>query len=323
MSDWLPFFEPKTHQMRHINVLLLLIALGFLIVSTIQCKTEDDLNPPVIRLIMEPGCVHDGDTLEIGKAIRFRVEVIGTDISITNFSVKKVFNGTIKTVLDSGMNSRGFVKDFTFYQGVEECVEWRLSVMDRNRKEASVSIILFKDPDSQFGGILEFQDIVLGYQDNDVIGHFFLPDLKKVMFGDSAAMFQDKVDMLAYFNYSADNGNLLPSPTFSSPGEEISCSGDLYSVYYPFLCNWNIRNYTKYDIRAVNGVTKELFHNAHNDSLLIVSYDDVWGKKKYKWAYDGIFIPFLTAAGKKGIIHVIKADTIQSGQIRFSVKMQI
>jgi hypothetical protein len=73
----------------------------------------------------------------------------------------------------------------------------------------------------------------------------------------------------------------------------------------------------------VNGVTKEAFDNAHNDSLLIVSYDDVWGKKKYKWAMPGLFIPFQTAAGKKGIVHVIEADTVPEGSILFALKIQL
>lgn len=309
--------------MRNSNGFLSLIILCLLAVSTIRCKTEDDQKPPTIRLIAESDCVQDGDTLAIGNAIRFRVEAIGTDASITNFTVKKVYDGTVKTVLDSGLNSSGFVKSFIFYQGIEESVVWQLTVMDRNRKEASVSLLIIKDPNSQFGGIVEFPNLRLGYQENTSFGSFFLPALQKIMFGDSAALFQDKVDMLVYFNFRDDNGVLLPSPTFSSPGEETSCTGELYTDYFPFLCNWSIRNYTKYDIRAVNGITSELFNKAHNDSLLIVSYDDVWGKKKYKWANPGTFIPFQTAAGKKGIINVIEADTTETGSILCSIKMQL
>ena len=180
-----------------------------------------------------------------------------------------------------------------------------------------------KDPNSQFGGILEFSNIKLGYQDNTQFGHFFLPKLAKVYFGDSAALFQDKVDIAVYFNYREDFGQLKPSPTFSSPGEEISATGEMYDLYYPFLKNWNVRNYTKYDIRALNGITSELYNNAHNDSLLIVSYDDVWGKRKYKWAVAGTFIPFQTADGKKGIIRVDNADFSEQGTITFSMKIQM
>ncbi|MFH2094881.1 MAG: hypothetical protein ABIJ16_04200, partial [Bacteroidota bacterium] len=158
---------------------------------------------------------------------------------------------------------------------------------------------------------------------NTVHPHFFCASGGRTFSSDSAAQNQSLVDVLAYFKYSADNGIDLPSPTFSSPGEDINGIGELYDLFYPELTGWTTRNYTKYDIRSDNGVSLTEFNDAHNDSLLIVSYDDVWGKKKYKWAMDGTIIPFQTAAGKKGLIYVIHADTVETGVITFSMKVQM
>lgn len=287
------------------------------------CKDDPEARPPTISLIFESWCNPDGDTLAIGQPVRFRVQAEGLDANLTNFTVKKLYDGNTKTVLDSGLNSAGFVTNLKYYQSVEEEVVWQFAVMDRDRNEASVSLKIYKDPNSQFGGIYEFSNIRMGYQLNNTYGHYFLPLLNQVYFADSAGLYQDKVDFLTYFNYKDDNGIMMPSPTFSSPGEEPTATGELYDLYYPYLVNWTTRNYTKYDIRAVNGVTAELFDNAHNDSLLIVSYDDVWGKKKYKWATGGKFIPFQTATGKKGIIRVHQADLDTTGSILFSLKMQM
>ncbi len=309
--------------MKKFSDLLICILLLLIAISGFHCKDANNITTPSIKLIIDEGFTKNGDTLEIGRPLKFRVEVIGEDANITNFTIKKHFQGGIKTVLDSGLNSTGFVKDFTFYQSVEDRVEWVLGVMDRNRKEASVSLVIYKDPLSKFGGILEYYNIQLGYQDNIQTGNFFLPSAGKIYFSDSAALFQDLVDVLVYFNYSDDQGILKPSPTFSSPGEEPNCSGLLYTTYYPTLCNWQTRNYTKWDIRAINGVTQASWEQVHNDSLLIVSYDNVWGKKKYKWAAPGTFIPFQTAAGKTGIIKVEKADTVSTGSITFSMKIQL
>lgn len=288
-----------------------------------NCKPDPEQKPPTISLIFDNGFTSNGDTLEIGKPLRFKVKVEGIDANITNFTIKKLYSGTTKTVLDSGLNSSGFTTSLTFYQGVEDRVEWQFSVMDRDRYEAKTSIVLYKDPNSQFGGIYEYENIRLGYQTNSTYGHFFLPSMNQVFFEDTASMNQSAVDVLVYFNYSEDNGILLPSPTFSSPGEDANCVGLLYDEYYPFICAWSTKNYTKWDIRADNGVTEQLYSNAHNDSLLIVSYDDVWGKKKYKWAVAGTIIPFQTAAGKKGIVKVNDADTIDGGSINFSMKIQM
>jgi hypothetical protein len=96
----------------------------------------------------------------------------------------------------------------------------------------------------------------------------------------------------------------------------------LYAIFYPELTGWTTLNYTKWDISAENGINQEKFANAHHDSLLIVSYNDVWGKKKYKWAMPGLFIPFQTSGGKKGIVKVLQADTVETGSIEFAMKIQ-
>jgi hypothetical protein len=298
-------------------------SIALLSLILIQCKKDSEPLPPQISLIFEAGCTNDGDVVAVGKPIKFKVQVTGTDANITNFTIKKTYSGITKTVLDEGMNTEGFTRELTFYQSIEEQVVWTLAVMDRNRTEASVSITVNKDPNSLFGGIYEFPSIIMGYQSCTSYGHFFLPLVDKVYYVDSAAMYQNLVDVLVYFNYRDDNGIMKPSPTFSSPGEEPTATGELYELYYTDLTSWTTRNYTKYDIRAVNDVTADGFDNAHNDSLLIVSYDDVWGKKKYKWACAGTFIPIQTAAGKRGIIKVLEADTVETGTIRFALKLQM
>lgn len=308
--------------MKHIYFFLSAFIVFLLLSSLNSCKPEDP-KAPVIELLFDMGDVADGDTAAIGRPLQFTVSACGEDANITNFLVEKVYDGNSKTVLDSGLNSAGFTVKEVFYQGIEDNVTWKFSVMDRNRKSSSVSIKIIKDPNSQFGGILEFSEIIVGYQDNTSVGNFFLPFLEAIYFQDSATMFQNQVDVLTYFNYSQDNGVNLPSPTFSSPGEDGGGYGALYTEYYPFLTQWTTRNYTKYDIRVNHGVSSEDFYSAHNDSLMIVSYDDVWGKKKYKWAVAGTIIPFQTAAGKKGIINVLEADTVANGTIKFAMKIQL
>ena len=304
--------------------LTLLFFITVIAISLYSCKKEkDEVIMPTISLVFDSGTTQNGDTVEIGKSLFFKVVVTAPDINITNFTIKKLTDTSTKTVLDSGLNSGSFSSQHIYYQSIEDVATWTFTVMDRERNTASTSIKIYKDPNSQFGGIIEYTEITLGYQLNTTNGHFFLPSTGNVYFSDSAALYQELVDVLTYFNYREDNGVNLPSPTFSSPGEETSATGELYDTYYTFLPDWTTRNYTKYDIRVVNGVTDELFQNAHNDSLLIVSYDDVYGKKKYKWAIAGTFIPFQTAAGKRGIIKVLEADFAETGIIKFSMKIQI
>lgn len=287
------------------------------------CKKEQEIRPPEIYILSGAQYNSDGDTLEIGEKISFGIRTVSENTNITNFTIKLTSDGITRTLLDSGLYSKGFNIEKTFYQGIEDHAVWTFSVMDRNRQKASVSLSLIKDPNSTFGGIYIYPSVTLGMQANTVHPHFFCASGGRTFSSDSAAQNQYLVDVLAYFKYSADNGIDLPSPTFSSPGEDINGIGELYDLFYPELTGWTTRNYTKYDIRSDNGVSLTEFNDAHNDSLLIVSYDDVWGKKKYKWAMDGTIIPFQTAAGKKGLIYVIHADTVETGIITFSMKVQM
>jgi hypothetical protein len=299
-----------------------LILFGFSIMFS-SCKGEPDPLMPEISLVFEDGLTNDGDIALVGAPLKFKIVVNGPEANITNFTVKKEFNGTLKTVMDSGLNSAGFTLNKTFYQSVEDETIWVFAVQDRNKNTAQVSLKINKDPNSEFGGIIEYPEIILGYQDNSEMPHFFLPSTGDSYGQDSASLFQVLVDVLVYFNYREDNGVLLPSPTFSSPAEEESATGDLYDLYYTYISGWTTRNYTMWDIRADNGVSADDFENAHNDSLLIVSFDDVWGKKKYKWANEGVIIPFITADGKKGIVKVLNSENSENGTISFAMKIQL
>lgn len=305
------------------RIVQLIIALSVLFLMFYACKSEHNSAPPTIELIFNENTTNDGDTVAIGHPLNFTVKAIGVDENITNFTVKKVFDGVEKTVLDSGLNAPDFVISQTFFQGVEEKAEWVFSVMDRDRKTATTGITVIKDPDSEFGGIHYYPSITLGYQNNTKIGHFLNLSTGEIFHSDTAKLFQEYIDVLVYFNYSAQMGEMKPSPTFSSPGEDPFGNAEMYDDFYPDLLEWHTRNYTKWDIRVDNGITEEAYINSQNDSLLIVSYDNAWGRKKYKWSFPGIFIPFETADGKKGIIKVIEADFDDKGSITFSMKVQI
>jgi len=122
------------------------------------------------------------------------------------------------------------------------------------------------------------------------------------------------VDIITYYYV-----DVTPSPTFSSAGE----TGGGITEYYPTISQWTTKNYTKWDISVdSNPVPVSDFDACHNDSLLIVRYDDVWGKRKFKWANAGDVIPFLTTAGKKGMIQVISVENDPAGTITFAMKIQ-
>lgn len=299
------------------NILLYLLAL--LILAFGACKKNDDGVPPVISLKTGSIYTQTGTVVEVGGKLLFGIIARGTDANLTNLTVKKHLpDGDIITVMDTGLNAAALEINKTFYQGIDDTAEWVFTVMDRNRLTNSRSIIIYKDPNSSFGGIHYYKDIVMGFQENSEYGHFLDPFSAEVYFEDSATMFQEKMDILVYYIVDED----LPSPVFSSPGEI-----DHYSIeakqFYPSIVGWSTRSYTLWDISVDDDpVPVEDFNNCHNDSLLIVAYDEVWGKKKFKWATAGRIIPFMTGTGKKGLIKVNNAEYSNSGTISFDIKIQ-
>jgi hypothetical protein len=298
---------------------------GFVIlilVVIIGCKKKEEKLPPTINFKVGSTYTKDSAIVAVGHKLYFGIQARGISENLTNFTIKKILeDGTSVTVMDTGMNAESLDLDKTFYQNVENKATWTFTVMDKNRSSASVSLRIYKDPNSAYGGIYYFPSVLIGYQNNTYIGHFMDAKTGMVYNEDSATVHQADVDFLIYYFISDD----LPSPVLSSPGEMDNFSTDA-QLYYPCIINWLTRKYTKWDISIDNGTNTPLtvadFDAAQNDSLLIVAYHDVWGKKKFRWATAGKIIPFMTSDGKKGLVKVISADFTDTGSMEIAVKIQ-
>lgn len=284
------------------------------------CKNDDDKKlPPTITFKNGAEYTQDGAVIQVGHKLFFGIHAEGISEAITNFTIKKVLdNGTVITVMDTGLFTSKLDIDKVFYQNVEDKATWTFTVMDRNRLSANVTMDIYRDPHSTYGGIYYYPSIKLGYQNNPDYGHFLDPATGHVYFEDSATENQSRVNILCYYDLT----NSPSSPVLSSAGEMDNAS-TVAQTLYPCITNWAIRNFTKWDISVDNNpVSESAFNDAQNDSLLIVSYHEVWGKKKFKYATAGKIIPFMTAAGKLGLIKVLSADEFESGKIVIALKIQ-
>ncbi len=307
--------------MKNISIRLCIAMALISLLLNISCdEKETHQIPPTISIKTTDGFTKDNDTIAIGSPIIIGIQARGNDANLTNLVIRKTYpDETYTVVLDTGIYTMSLDIQKKFYQNIEEEVRWTIIVMDKNRLSSEKSLTIFKDPNSQFGGIQYYETIIMGYQENSEYGQFLDLAEGKVYFEDSAQLFQEKIELITYF-IEDDN---QPSPVFSSPGEYDNFSTDA-SEFYTSIANWNIRKYTTWDISVDDEPINALdFDNCHNDSTIIVNYDEVWGKKKFKWASTGMIIPFQTQAGKKGLLKVIRADETETGSIEFAIKMQI
>ena len=139
--------------MKHLQhyAYLAIVALGATMLLLASCEKDEKRNPPQITLLAGDDYTENGTIAEIGDPLRFGIEASGKDANLTNFTVKLLSGGQLKTVLDSGLNSGSFAVNETFYQGVEDTAEWIFTVMDKNRLTVSTSLMVYKDPNSTFG----------------------------------------------------------------------------------------------------------------------------------------------------------------------------
>ncbi len=293
----------------------MIMGSALLLLSAVSCSKDENPAPPSISLSTGADYTASGAIVAVGGKLRFGITASAKDANITNFVVKKIMpDGTTKVVLDSGLNSTGFFVNETFYQNIEEEARWTFQVMDKNRQFATTAITIFKDPASTWGGIFEFPSITMGFHSNTTHGQFLVPSTGKVFFADSAEINQNLIDIITYYYV-----DVTPSPTFSSAGE----TGGGITEYYPSISLWTTKNYTKYDISVdTDPISVDVFDACHNDSLLLLSYDEVWGKRKFKWAVPGVVVPFKTSAGKLGLIRVISVENDPAGKTTFALKIQ-
>lgn len=293
-----------------------------IIVLFSACKKEEKFYPPVIDFKTGSLYTVNGDTTAVGHSLYFGITARGNGSDLTNFTIKKYLaNGQVVTMMDTAIYTGYLDVDKVFFQNVEEVATWKFTVMDRNRLSSEISLTVFKDPNSTYGGIYYFPSLTLGFQNNTVYGHYLNPFTGTTYKSDSADAHFDDIDVLCYFK----NDDVPPSAVLSSPGEMDNFSTDAQTLY-PQIVNWTTRHYTLWDISLDNGNSTPLtatdFDAAQNDSLLIVSFHEIWGKKKFKYATAGKIIPFKTASGKLGLIKIISADENDSGKIEFALKIQ-
>lgn len=283
--------------------------LGLLLLGFASCNDEPATTLPSLRFGNESVYTQANDTVSEGQLLKFHLIAEAVDAKISNI-VAVIKNGdSTKTMADFGVWKTNIDTVLSFYKGSFDAEDWVFTIMDQNRNFATAQMHVLRNPVSSFGEIITYPSITLSYQQNNG-PHFFDCESGTSFTLETGANKQGLIDVVVY--YYLDNGK--PSPTFSSPGDQDA------SYWYPAIKSWATLNYTKYDY--VSKVSVAQYDAAENDSLLIKAYDDVWGRRKYKYCLAGTVFPFKTNQGKIGLVKIIRSDLNETGTLEFSMKVQ-
>jgi hypothetical protein len=278
--------------------------------------TEDPPSRSV--LFLKTGAVYtaDGVYLPVGGKIRIGIQASGGGIPLTYIRITRAMGSSIQVQIDRGIydGNAGYDQDFVFAKDTAAMERWQVLVMNADRDTATASFTVYRGEGTTYGSITHIPSLHIGFQDNQVYGHFLDADNGRVYSQQDVSGNESEIDMLPYYYVTSG----LPSPTLTCPGYTAA------SGYYPVLNSWPVKNTTLYDYKSTDNdlVSVEQFDKASNDSLLVTAYvpDKVSGNCKY--CYTGKVIPFKTGSGKYGLIKVINADQEAAGSMELSIKIQ-
>ena len=270
-------------------------------------KDSPPLGGPGIAFIHDSGYVYRDTSLVIGDHIKVGIDARDVYANITFFHIA-FDNGKVQTMLDSGMNRAGLRYTFNIIKSQSAEEKWIFMVMDRNRFQQSIEIVLHKADSNHYGNIITYNNISLGAQGNPSDGSFLSLANGRTSFLDSAYAHQSLVDIIYYFGQY--------DGTFSSPSE---AEAPTIFTGPEGIAGWAIKNETRYDTTAL---TTQLFDEATNDSLLLAVYEPTAGKRKAKYLAPGMVISFKSPLGKIGLIKVSETVPGVAGSIKVSVKVQ-
>lgn len=289
---------------------LLLLSLGC--TSTLP---EKETNPFIIFKTGN-GFVTDGSLVSPGATMKFGISATGGGGAITDLVIKRVVDGKVTIETDRGLwkPEGGLDTTLVFTRGYSDCEKWIFFIMNEYRDTASVSMTILKGSGSAWGDINYFPSVILGMQSNTVYPHYL--DLTTGTTYNSATISgkESLVDM-AIFWYTSSGKS---SPTLTCPAYNAALT------YYPEFSSWPVRNQTLYDYYTSDYdlVSRDVFDDAANDSLLVSAYRPQSVSGQSKFAYTGKVVPFRTADGKYGMLKVIRADETAEGSMEVDIKIQ-
>jgi len=287
--------------------------ISFIVVAVslifLSCnKNESD--PPVIYFETSSGLVYHDVVLPAGTNFNVRLVAEMGDVSITNIVIKNTHDGQVVDYFDTGVNNEQIVISKILTKSVYSSETWTFIAIDKNGKNARVSFTVLLDSSAGFQNIKFLDGMILGAQNCTTTGSFLSLNSGNRWFQNDAFNLQDSIEMLYYYDSTGD------ANTIASPGANIGTY--IYEgVTSPLY--WLVRNETRY---FKTTYTAADFNNIQNDSLLLVAYDQINGKRKAKNLVAGDVYSFKTTYSKYGMFLVEQVTGTDSGTIKFSIKMQ-
>ena len=278
----------------------------FLLMGILFASCGKDNGDPTIKLVEGPGFVSRDTVLKVNDSIKVKVEAEWNGFDLLE-KIDLYLNG--EYVVNYPMKEEGVILTMTLRKSALETENWEFRAVDKRRNSASVELTLTKDPNSEYGSIVQISPIVLGAQKSANKPGFLSFQTNQTFTIEQAFPNQDKIDLLFYSD--ADS-----HATFASPGADFPAS-IFDGIRNPL--NWTTRNLTRF-IKVEYSESK--FNAIVNDVPMVDGWSDDKSLTQAKNLAAGDVWLFRLQSGRKGILRVTRITAGDDGDIEFSVKIQ-
>ena len=290
---------------------------AFVLFSLLPClffsctQTDSGSDAPLIELKSGDSLTNDSDVVKEGYPIRFHIRATAGSTRLTNLQVCRTTSLGTEEMLNIGMYCYDFDSVLTYAKTSGVYEYWTFFIQDHNRKRSQISRTVLLFTGIHYGEIYYYPNITLYAQDLADSAHY-LACISGTRYVNPQQADQARTDLAFIYNNQSCSG----IPTISCPADAS------IGLFYPAVNSWLKKNITLFDSRQPNGITDAGFNAANNDSLLTISYDSNYGIPKYEWPAPNTYIPFKTANGKNGIMHIISVGSSTTSAITLSIKIQ-
>ena len=293
----------------HFKKLTFFAILLLCLSSIFSCSKEESNNPfpPIIELKIGGIYTSHDTAIAEGSQICIGIKAIANGgVNLCNLIVES--NNSLR-LLDYGFNASSIDKDVLIHKNTDSIQKISVIIRNINGKSDTVSIVLQKNG-SAYKPIRSYV-FTLGGQNNTAYGSFASFTNGIVYSMADASQNQALIDILYYYNPLNLEYNCL-----------ASAGGNIIGIYAGTNSpeNWTIKN-TTYFSRTLVDIPLSAFDNAQTDSIIIANLFTNGGRKAKALSPNQIW-GFQTQTGNFGLLKIIEVNGLESGSLKFAVKMQ-
>lgn len=282
--------------------------LTAILVSLLIIGCGKDNGTPTIKFVPGPGFTGKDTLMKVNDTITVTIELSWNGVDELQQLDVKLNDNLIQSFSLTGDT---LTYNLDIKKGTEESDKWTFVLIDKKDNQASVSLTLKKDPNSEYGAIFFYSPVILGAQNNTAKGGFisFQNQSATLFTLESAFSNQSKIELLYY-------SDELTQATLASPGS------DLPENLYPGPRNfsmWTVRDTSRF---LKSTMTVQDFNEISNDAPILTGWNDSQSVSKAGELKSNDVWLVKLHSGKKAAILVNRIGTGDAGEIEFAIKIQ-